>query len=155
MSLNAIDSSHPSLSTAALCSSMVKSPVSSRSSASSSSCGSTSTRNPPASEVPPDDGDRPLRDESQRAEHRAVPAETDQRVGLIAQLSLAHGLYVVGYARGVAVVHHQLFAVRPRPARELLDDRRRVAARMQDEPQSPSRLDRLHGRNRRRTGNGA
>ena len=48
------------------------------------------------SEVHAEDGDGPLRDESQRAEHRAVAAETDQRVGLIDQLSLAHGLYVVG-----------------------------------------------------------
>src|SRR3954447_772483 len=45
-SLNAIDSSPPSRSTAAVCSSTVKSPASSRSSAASSSCGSTSTRNP-------------------------------------------------------------------------------------------------------------
>ena len=51
---------------------------------------------PEVSEVHPEDGDGPLRDESQRAEHRAVAAETDQRVGLIDQLSLAHWLYIVG-----------------------------------------------------------
>ena len=47
-------------------------------------------------EVHAEDGDRPLRHESQRAEHRAVAAEADQRVGLIDQLSLAHGLHIVG-----------------------------------------------------------
>ena len=49
-----------------------------------------------ASEVHAEDGDRPPGDESQRAEHRAVASETDQRVGLVDQPSLAHGLYVVG-----------------------------------------------------------
>ena len=102
-----------------------------------------------ASEVHAEDRDGPLRDESQRAEHRAVAAEADQCVGLIDQLSLAHGLYVVGQARGVPGIDDHLLAVRPRPARELLDDRRRVAARMQDEPESPTRLERLHERNRR------
>jgi hypothetical protein len=101
------------------------------------------------SEVDAKDGDGPLRDESQRAEHRAVAAETDQCVRLIDQLSPAHRLYVVGQARGVPRVGDQLLAVRPRPARELLDDRRRVVARMQDEPQSPSRLERLHACHRR------
>ena len=50
----------------------------------------------PASEVDAEDGDRPLRDESQRAEHRAVAAETDQCVGLLDQLNRAHGLYGLG-----------------------------------------------------------
>jgi hypothetical protein len=49
-----------------------------------------------ASEVHAEDGDGPLCDESERAEHGAVAAETDQGVGLIEQLSLANRLYVVG-----------------------------------------------------------
>jgi hypothetical protein len=49
-----------------------------------------------ASEVDTEDGDGPLRDESQRAEHRPVAAEADQRVGLIDQLGLTHWLHVVG-----------------------------------------------------------
>ena len=48
-----------------------------------------------ASEVHAEDGDGPMRDESQRAEHRAVAAKTDQCVGLVDQLGLAHGLYVI------------------------------------------------------------
>jgi len=53
------------------------------------------------------------------------------------------------YARGVASVHDHVLAVRPRPARELLDDGRWIAARMQHEPESPTRLERLHARNGR------
>ena len=46
-------------------------------------------------EVHAEDGDGARGDESQRAEHRAVAAETDQYVGLVEQLGLAHRLHVV------------------------------------------------------------
>jgi hypothetical protein len=95
-------------------------------------------------EVHAEDRDRPVRDESQRAEHRAVAAEADQRVGLVGQLGLAHRLDLTGQARGVPGVGDQLLAVRPRPACELLGDRRRVIARVEDEPESPNPLDRRH-----------
>jgi hypothetical protein len=49
-----------------------------------------------ASQVHAEDGDGPPSDQSQRAEHRAVAAETDHYVGPLDQLSLAHRLDVVG-----------------------------------------------------------
>jgi hypothetical protein len=89
--------------------------------------------------------------EPQRTEHRPVAAEADQGVGLLRQLRLAHGLDALWHALGLAGVHNHLLAVRPRPAHEPLGDRRRVVARMQDEPESATRLKRLHGRNPRIT----
>ena len=64
-----------------------------------------------ASEVHAEDGDGPSRDESQRAEQRAVATQTDQSVGLIDQLALAHRLDVRGYARGVPGVDDHVLAV--------------------------------------------
>jgi hypothetical protein len=62
-------------------------------------------------EVDAEHGDGPLRDEAQRAEHRAVAAEADQCLGLLDQPSLAHGLDVVGHARGIPGVDDHLLAV--------------------------------------------
>src|SRR6185437_11660857 len=65
------------------------------------------------SEVHPEDGDGSLRHESQRAEHRAITAETDQGVGLIGQLGCAHRLYgnVVWQSRRIPGVDDHPLAV--------------------------------------------
>jgi hypothetical protein len=62
-------------------------------------------------QVHAEDGDGPLGDKSQRAEHRAVAAETDQRVRLLDQLVPAHRLYVVRQSRGVPSIGDHLIGV--------------------------------------------
>ena len=66
---------------------------------------------PEVAEVDAEHRHRPARHQPQRAEHRAVAAEADDRVRPLGQLRVGHDRHVAVPARGVLGAHQQPAAV--------------------------------------------